>query len=261
MSDERDWYAIRRFQKSGILSLASCALDNDDHAARPISETNLSKQPRKAGSYASGGGGFGLVENMRLIPPVACGNVLVRTNVQSRNIMITLKFLSSLMSYSPLLHFASSEPTTSRITKDYHGTIRARMHKAEYAGRVGKNAVHLQDGLKWGRPRWTTRLWRGRKAPTSPLRAAAAMLATTALPMVRSRTQMIPKLKEFRRPVRIIFGDADPSLNSGVARTFHEFLPGSELFLIPGARHFVQLDEPEQVARLILAMPGPGSTP
>jgi pimeloyl-ACP methyl ester carboxylesterase len=81
------------------------------------------------------------------------------------------------------------------------------------------------------------------------------------LPMVRSRTQMIPKLKEFRRPVRIIFGDADPSLNSGVARTFHEFLPGSELFLIPGARHFVQLDEPEQVARLILAMPGPESAP
>ena len=31
--------------------------------------------------------------------------------------------------------------------------------------------------------------------------------------------------------------------------------------LIRDARHFVQLDEPEQVARLILAMPGPGSTP
>jgi pimeloyl-ACP methyl ester carboxylesterase len=69
---------------------------------------------------------------------------------------------------------------------------------------------------------------------------------------------MIPRLKEFRHPVRVIFGDADPSLNSGVARTFHEFLPGSELFLIPGARHFVQLDEPEQVARLILVMPEAG---
>jgi haloalkane dehalogenase len=77
--------------------------------------------------------------------------------------------------------------------------------------------------------------------------------------MVRSRTKMIPKLREFRRPVRIIFGDADPSLNSSVARTFHEFLPESELFLIAGARHFVQLDEPEQVARFILAMSGPGS--
>ena len=71
---------------------------------------------------------------------------------------------------------------------------------------------------------------------------------------------MIPNLKKFRRPVRIIFGDADPSLNSGVARTFHELFQGSELFLLPGAQHFVQLDEPEQVARLILALPRPGST-
>jgi len=78
------------------------------------------------------------------------------------------------------------------------------------------------------------------------------------LPMIRSRNQMIPKMKEFRRPVRIIFGDADRSLNSGVARTFHELFPGSELFLISGAQHFVQLDEPEQVAKLILAMPHAG---
>jgi pimeloyl-ACP methyl ester carboxylesterase len=70
---------------------------------------------------------------------------------------------------------------------------------------------------------------------------------------------MIPRLREFRRPVRIIFGDADPSLNSGVARTFHEFFPESDLFLIPGAQHFVQIDEPERVARLILTMPSPGS--
>jgi len=96
---------------------------------------------------------------------------------------------------------------------------------------------------------------------TPSARPAFFRLNEDLLPMVQSRTQMIPKLKEFRRPVRIIFGDADPSLNSGVARSFHRFLPGSELFLIPGARHFVQLDEPEQVARLILAMPGPGSTP
>jgi pimeloyl-ACP methyl ester carboxylesterase len=75
------------------------------------------------------------------------------------------------------------------------------------------------------------------------------------LPMVRSHTGKIPRLREFKRPVRIIFGDADYTLNSGVARTFHEFFPESELFLIPGARHFVQLDEPEQVGRLILAMP------
>jgi pimeloyl-ACP methyl ester carboxylesterase len=29
----------------------------------------------------------------------------------------------------------------------------------------------------------------------------------------------------------------------------------SELFLVPDARHFVQMDEPAQVARIILAIP------
>ena len=71
---------------------------------------------------------------------------------------------------------------------------------------------------------------------------------------IRSGTKRVPRLREFRRPVRIVFGDADPYLNAGVARRFHELFPGSELFLLPGARHFVQMDEPAQVARLILEM-------
>ena len=96
---------------------------------------------------------------------------------------------------------------------------------------------------------------------TPSARPAFFRLNEDLLPAVRARTKVIPKLKEFRRPVRIIFGDADPSLNIGVARTFHELLPGSELFLIPGARHFVQMDEPEQVARLILEMPSTGRGP
>jgi pimeloyl-ACP methyl ester carboxylesterase len=70
---------------------------------------------------------------------------------------------------------------------------------------------------------------------------------------------MLPKLGEFRTPVRIIFGEADPYLNKGVAQRFHELFPVSEIFLVPGARHFVQMDEPAQVARLILAIPQTGS--
>jgi haloalkane dehalogenase len=62
-------------------------------------------------------------------------------------------------------------------------------------------------------------------------------------------------LKEFKRPVRIIFGDADPYLNRGVARSFLKLFPTSDLFLLAGARHYVQMDEPEEVARLILSMP------
>jgi pimeloyl-ACP methyl ester carboxylesterase len=72
---------------------------------------------------------------------------------------------------------------------------------------------------------------------------------------IRSRTKIVQRLKDFRRPVRIVFGDADPYLNKSVAQEFHELFPTSDLFLLPGARHFVQMDEPEAVARLILSTP------
>ena len=72
---------------------------------------------------------------------------------------------------------------------------------------------------------------------------------------VRDRTRMIPQMNAFRRPVRIIFGASDPYLNGGVAKRFHELFPTSDLFLIPDAHHYVQVDEPEKVAQLILATP------
>jgi haloalkane dehalogenase len=75
------------------------------------------------------------------------------------------------------------------------------------------------------------------------------------LPTIRMRTKMIARLREFNLPVRIIFGDADPYLNKGVAQSFHKLFPTSELFLLPGARHYVQMDEPGEIARLILSLP------
>jgi pimeloyl-ACP methyl ester carboxylesterase len=90
---------------------------------------------------------------------------------------------------------------------------------------------------------------------TPSARPAFFRLNEDLLSTVRSGTKNIPRLKEFRRPVRIIFGDADPYLNKGVARKFHELFPTSDLFLLPGARHFVQMDEPKEVARLILSTP------
>jgi haloalkane dehalogenase len=75
------------------------------------------------------------------------------------------------------------------------------------------------------------------------------------LSTVRDRTKRTPQMKAFRPPVRIIFGASDPYLNVGVARRFYELFPTSELFLLPGARHFVQIDAPERVAQLLLATP------
>lgn len=75
---------------------------------------------------------------------------------------------------------------------------------------------------------------------------------------LRNRAGAEPEMRAFWRSVRIIFGEADPYLNADVARHFHSLFPNSELFLLPEARHFPQLDEPEEVARLILSAPVDG---
>jgi haloalkane dehalogenase len=93
---------------------------------------------------------------------------------------------------------------------------------------------------------------------TPSARPAFFRLNEDLLPTIRARSKGASSLKDLTRPVRIIFGDADPYLNKGVARKFHELFPASDLFLLPGARHFVQMDEPEEVARLILSIPVSG---
>jgi pimeloyl-ACP methyl ester carboxylesterase len=74
---------------------------------------------------------------------------------------------------------------------------------------------------------------------------------------LNDRSKRQENMRAFDRPIRIIFGDADPYLNRMVARRFHELFPKSELHLLQGARHFVQMDEPETVASLIMSA-GPG---
>ena len=59
------------------------------------------------------------------------------------------------------------------------------------------------------------------------------------------------QLKDFQKPVSIIFGKEDPYLNPGVAREFHALFPNSQLHLIKNAGHFVQLDKPKAVAKQI----------
>jgi pimeloyl-ACP methyl ester carboxylesterase len=92
-------------------------------------------------------------------------------------------------------------------------------------------------------------------AATPSTKPAFFSLNEDLVATVRSRTLMIPAMREFTPPVRIIFGSADPYLNASVARSFHRFLPNSDLVLVPTARHYVQMDEPELVANLILSMP------
>ncbi len=88
-------------------------------------------------------------------------------------------------------------------------------------------------------------------AATPSAKPAFFRLNADLLPTVRARAAMVPTMRAFKPPVRIIFGARDRYLTSGTARRFHALFPNAELFLLPDARHFVQIDEPEEVARLI----------
>ena len=74
------------------------------------------------------------------------------------------------------------------------------------------------------------------------------------IPTVTANTDRTPELNAFDRPVRIIFGARDPYLNRGMAQSFHDEMPTSDLFLLP-ARHYVQVDAPARVAQLIESVP------
>jgi len=68
---------------------------------------------------------------------------------------------------------------------------------------------------------------------------------------IKRNSKNIPALKNFNKPVKIIFGGDDKYLNSGVAREFHELFQNSELHIIKEAKHFVQMDNPQEIAKIL----------
>jgi pimeloyl-ACP methyl ester carboxylesterase len=84
-----------------------------------------------------------------------------------------------------------------------------------------------------------------------PARPAFWRLNDDLLGAVLARRRRIPGLRRFGPPVRVIFGARDRYLNPRVARNFAALFPHSELHLIDGAGHYVQVDQPQQVADLI----------
>ena len=86
-----------------------------------------------------------------------------------------------------------------------------------------------------------------------PARPAFWRLNDDLLGTVLSRRRRIPEMQRFDPPVRIIFGARDRYLNPRVAGNFAALFPPSERHLIDGAGHYVQVDQPNQVADLILA--------
>lgn len=86
-----------------------------------------------------------------------------------------------------------------------------------------------------------------------PARPAFWRLNDDLLTAVAARRRRIPELRRFAPPVRVIFGARDRAMNPRVARNFAALFPNSNLHLLEGAGHFVQVDQPQQVADLILS--------
>jgi haloalkane dehalogenase len=98
------------------------------------------------------------------------------------------------------------------------------------------------------------RQFTGKNSSREPLLA----LTGNSIAAVGANAQRVPELALFPRPIRLIWGDKDPDVNSGIARALHDAAPASELFVLPDARHNLQIDEPQRVAQLLLAIPSSG---
>jgi pimeloyl-ACP methyl ester carboxylesterase len=85
-----------------------------------------------------------------------------------------------------------------------------------------------------------------------PARPAFWRLNDDLLGAVLTRRRRIPDMRRFGPPVRVIFGARDRYLNPRVARDFSALFPNSELHLLDGGGHYVQVDRPQEVAELIL---------
>jgi len=92
-----------------------------------------------------------------------------------------------------------------------------------------------------------------------PARPAFWRLNDDLLGTVLTRRRRIPALRRFDPPVRVIFGARDRYLNPRVARQFAALFPNSELHLLDGAGHYVQVDQPQRVADLIVGKQHPGT--
>jgi haloalkane dehalogenase len=89
----------------------------------------------------------------------------------------------------------------------------------------------------------------GKAAGSGP---AFAQMTAQVFEEVGRNTERLPEVEALDVPVKIIWGNSDLALNTGVAEDFRSHLKNAALHVL-SAGHWPQIDEPEQVARAVLS--------
>jgi len=193
------------------------------------------------------------LENVMLVAHDASGPPAIDWALAHPNRTAALVLLNTYYGLTPAARppeaiFLFSTPVLRNVARFVSG--RFDLFRRMYWWQVGRRFIRDEEVRKVFVP-----LLYEQFAATPSTKPAFFSLNADLWGAMRARSGAEPEMLAFGQPVRIIFGEADPYLSAGVARDFHAKFPTSELFLLPGARHFPQLDEPEEVARLILSTP------
>lgn len=186
----------------------------------------------------------------RIIPVAhdGSGPAAINWSLDHRDRVAALVLLNSFYGAAPTLNAPEairlySEPQYTDLARALAGNV--RVNRWLFRWQVGR---FMSDPDV--RRRTLDRLWPGFRRSVK----AFASLNRDLIPAVAENTSRLAEAAAFDRPVRIVFGARDEYLNPGVARDFDALFPRSDLFLLP-ARHYVQVDRPADVARLIRTVP------
>jgi pimeloyl-ACP methyl ester carboxylesterase len=89
----------------------------------------------------------------------------------------------------------------------------------------------------------------GKAAGSGP---AFAQMTAQVFEEVGRNTERLPEVEALDVPAKIIWGDTDLALNTGVAEDFRSHFKNATLHVL-SAGHWPQIDEPEQVAKAVLS--------